>query len=79
MADLAQAIRMEYPDTIPVAVGLLPAAWLRYGEELQRLTDEYPQFFGGRKVDLSRVEDNLAPSYRKGIYIDEWGGLLCSS
>ena len=73
MSDLTQAIRLEYPDTIPVGVSILPAAWIRYGEELQRLTDEYPQFFGGRQVDLAHVEDNLAPSYRKGIYIDEWG------
>ena len=73
MSELIEAIRMEHPETIPVGVSILPAAWIRYGEELQRLTDDYPQFFGGRKVDLAHVEDHLAPSYRKGIYIDEWG------
>ena len=73
MANLIQAIRMEHPDSIPVSVGILPAAWIKYGEELQRLTDQYPQFFGGRKTDLSKVEDSLAPTYRKGIHIDEWG------
>ena len=73
MANLIQAIRMEHPDSIPVSVGILPAAWIKYGEELQRLVDQYPQFFGGRKTDLSKVEDSLAPTYRKGIHIDEWG------
>ena len=72
MSELIQAIRMESPDTIPVAVGLLPAMWLRHGSELQRIVDEYPQFFHGLKMDLTRVEDNLPPSYRKGVYIDEW-------
>ena len=73
MSELIEAIRLEHPETIPVGVSILPAAWIRYGEELQRLTDDYPQFFGGRKVDLAHVEDHLSPSYRKGVYIDEWG------
>ncbi len=72
MSSLVQAVRMESPDTIPVSVGLLPACWIRYGSELQRLVDQYPQFFHGLKVDPAHVEDNLPPSYRKGIYIDEW-------
>ena len=69
---LAQAIRMEHPETIPVSVGMLPAAWIKYGSELQRLTDQYPQFFHGVKKDLSTIEDSLPASYRKGVYIDEW-------
>ena len=72
MSALAQAIRMESPDVLPVSAGILPAAWIRYGSELQRLVDQYPQFFGGMKMDLQHIEDHLAPSYRKGIYIDEW-------
>ena len=72
MSTLEQAIRMESPETIPVAVGFLPAAWLKYGRELQRLADQYPQFFGGIKKDLSRIEEEMPASYRKGVYIDEW-------
>ena len=44
MSNLIQAVRMEHPETIPVSVNILPAAWLKYGKELQRLTDQYPQF-----------------------------------
>ena len=73
MSTLAQAIRLEYPDTIPVTVGLLPAMWIRYGSELQRLVDQYPQFFNGLKMDLEHIEDHLPPSYRQGVYFDEWG------
>ncbi len=73
MSDLIQAIRMESPETIPVQVSILPAAWLRYGAELQRLCDAYPQFFGGMKKDLSRVEADMPPSYRAGTWTDEWG------
>ncbi|MBQ6646733.1 MAG: hypothetical protein IJM56_08650 [Clostridia bacterium] len=72
MSSLVQAIRMESPETIPVAVGMLPAAWMKYGSELQKLVDQYPQFFNGLKMDLSKVEENLPASYRKGVYFDEW-------
>ena len=72
MSSLVQAIRMESPETIPVAVGMLPAAWIKYGSELQKLVDQYPQFFNGLKMDLSKVEENLPASYRKGVYFDEW-------
>ena len=72
MSNLIQACRMQYPETIPVDIGILPAAWLKYGEELQRLVDDYPQFFGGMKKDLSKIIENLPASYHKGTYIDEW-------
>ena len=73
MSTLVEAIRMQHPDTIPVGVSILPAAWLKYGEELQRLTDDYPQFFGGRKTDLAHIKDNLGVQYREGSSADEWG------
>lgn len=73
MSSLIQAIRMESPETIPVSVSILPSAWLKYGKELQRLTDQYPQFFGGRQVDLDHIIDNMQTTYRKGKHIDEWG------
>ncbi len=72
MANLIQAVRMEHPDTIPVSISILPAAWLKYGDEMQQLTDQYPQFFGGHHVDLSRIKENMMPSYHKGTHIDEW-------
>ena len=71
MPHLTQAIRMESPDTLPVSINILPAAWIRYGKELQRLTDQYPQFFGGRQVDLDNIP--IPETYRKGTHVDEWG------
>jgi len=73
MSEWIKAIRMESPETIPVSVSILPAAWFYYGEELQRLTDQYPQFFGGQKFDLNQIRENLSPTYRLGTTVDEWG------
>ena len=69
---LLQAIRLQHPETIPVSISILPATWIRYGSELQRLTDAYPQFFHGTQVDVRHIMDHLAPSYHKGTWIDEW-------
>ena len=41
MSTILQAARMEYPETIPVRIGILPATWIKYGAELQRLTEQY--------------------------------------
>ena len=73
MSNLIQAVKMEHPETIPVTVSILPSAWFRYGGELQKLTDEYPQFFGGRQVDISLLKETMPITYRKGRHIDEWG------
>ena len=73
MSNLIQAIRMQSPETIPVGINLLPAAWLKYGSELQRLIDQYPQFFGGRQVDLEHILDGMVSTYHKGTHVDEWG------
>ena len=70
---LKQAILYQYPESIPVSVSILPAAWIKYGAELQRLCDEYPQFFGSRKVDLDNIDSIIAPTYHAGEHIDEWG------
>jgi len=73
MSNLIEAFRMDSPAEIPVQVSILPAAWIKYGAELQRLIDQYPQFFGGRQQDLEHIVEHLRPSYRKGVWIDEWG------
>ena len=75
MANLIEAIRMEHPDSIPVSIGILPAAWLKYGSELQRLVDQYPGLFGGMKVDPEALRAGLNKQYRQGeaVDVDEWG------
>ena len=74
MSTKAEAARMQHPDTIPVSVGILPSMWFKYGSEVQRFIDQYPQFFGGRKVDIDQMRAHLPPTYRKGCNLaDEWG------
>ena len=73
MSDFIKAIRLQYPETIPVSLNVLPAVWFKYGEEFQRLADDYPQFFHGQKIDVNNLLDHIPTTYRKGTHIDEWG------
>ncbi|MBQ4591115.1 MAG: hypothetical protein IJB20_03705 [Clostridia bacterium] len=68
---LAQAIRYEHPATIPVGVSALPAVWLKYGDEFQRIANEYPQFFNNFQYDPHTYQ--YASSYHTGTFTDEWG------
>lgn len=66
-----RAMRFEHPDEIPIHFSFLPAAWLKYGAELQRILDDYPTLFQGQQVDYSHL--TYAPTYHVGTHIDEWG------
>ena len=39
---LIQAMTYQHPEELPVSFGVLPAAWLKNGEELLSLAKEYP-------------------------------------
>jgi hypothetical protein len=69
--DFIKAVRFEFPEIIPVSISFLPAAWMRYGAELQELIDNYPQFFNNTKVDYQNL--SYGDTYHKGSHVDEWG------
>ncbi|MDR2537869.1 MAG: hypothetical protein LBC46_06145 [Treponema sp.] len=69
---LVKAMTWKSPETIPVSIGFLPAAWKKYGEEIRTITARYPQFFG----DISERYNYAAytpQTYHEGTYTDEWG------
>jgi len=67
---LLQAIHYSYPDEIPVSCGILPAAWMHYGESLVALAKEYPDLIPNIP-DLNNIP--VPDTYRLGTHIDEWG------
>lgn len=67
---LIKAMTYDYPDRIPVQIGILPAAWLHYGEELCRLAREYPDLID-QIPDLADIR--MPASYQSGGTVDEWG------
>jgi len=50
MSDFIQAVRLESPATIPVSVGILPAAWMHYGAELQHYNEPDRFYWTDKRV-----------------------------
>lgn len=73
MSDLIRAIRMQSPETIPVSVSILPSVWIRYGEEIRRLTRQYPQFFAPDDRPIGEIVGSMSETYHRGSHTDEWG------
>ena len=70
MNNLIKAITYDYPEQIPVTAAILPAARLKYGDELRRLIAEYRDILGTR---YESTEVSMAPTYHQGTHVDEWG------
>ncbi len=69
---LYRAAKFDSPETIPINIGLQPITFLKYGEDLLRLMNQYPQFFAPhRNIKHHRVK--MPPKYHEGIHVDEWG------
>ena len=67
---LMKAITYDYPDEIPVSCGLLPAAWMHYGQDLVDLVKEYPDIIPNLP-DLNNLQ--YPDTYHIGEHVDEWG------
>lgn len=73
MSDLLKkAMFYEYPEQLPVMVSFLPAAWLKYREELVRLVEGYPDLYP-YIPDISQPDSFIPASYHYGSFTDEWG------
>lgn len=70
--DRKKAAEFDYPEYIPVSVSLLPATWVKYREELDRLVARHPVIFGKQEVG-KRNYDAVGGTYVKGEHTDRWG------
>ncbi|HPJ02215.1 MAG TPA: uroporphyrinogen decarboxylase family protein [Candidatus Limiplasma sp.] len=70
MRELLKAMTYDYPEIIPVTTSFLPAAWMKYGDELRRLAAQYPDLV---KTLPTGMEVSMPQSYHAGSFTDEWG------
>ena len=70
--DRLKALRFEGPETIPVSVGILPAAWMEKREALDELVHRYPEVCGGQAQD-DRDYEAVGGTYVSGDHVDAWG------
>ena len=73
MSDLLkQAMLYEYPEMLPVSIGVLPKAYMTYGEDMIRLMKEYPDLCP-HVPELDHLDTIIPKTYQYGTVTDEWG------
>jgi hypothetical protein len=65
------AMLFDYPTSIPVGLGILPAAWMKYREELSDVLARYPDVYDPNGLD--RDFDAVGGTYIQGDHVDAWG------
>lgn len=70
---LKKAATFDYPEIIPVSIGFLPAAWKKYGDELNKIMTKYPDLFSKSSTHYRYSETDLSATYKLGETVDEWG------
>ena len=70
--DRIRAIERAYPERIPISAHILPAAWMKYREDLQAIVDRHPLLFGESrgKMDYDYIERG---TFVEGHHKDAWG------
>ncbi len=66
------AFELRRPDRCPIVHSPLPCALIKYGIQLLRIFEIYPQDFGFNAFPIPDPDD-LSPDYRMGIHRDRWG------
>jgi hypothetical protein len=67
---LIKAMTYDHPSELPLMIGIMPAAWLHYGDELRRLVADYPDLID---QPPGPGEIHIPDSYHYGHFTDEWG------
>ncbi len=70
--DRLKAMRFAHPQYIPVTLGVLPAAWMKYRQKLDELARRHPLLFGEIKGDRN-YDWVWSDLYRRGKHADGWG------
>lgn len=72
MTDYIRFATFQNPEYLPVSLSLLPASWLKHGEDLERVVLAHPLIFPAyREGDFRGIE--LTGLYTIGKKTDEWG------
>lgn len=68
-----KTIYFDYPEWTDCTVGLMPATWIKYREQLEAVVLAHPRIFPGYEKgskDFDRVDN---PLYQPGKHTDCWG------
>jgi uroporphyrinogen decarboxylase len=70
--DRIKSLEFNHPEYIPISVGILPAAWIKYREGLDEIAARHPVLFEAYKQG-DRDYDAVGGTYVAGDHVDVWG------
>ncbi len=73
MTNYKKAMLYLYPSEIPTSVGVLPAAWMIYRDELAKIAEKYPEYFGNLEHKRKNYDEYGDIRYALGDKTDLWG------
>lgn len=68
--DQIRSLTFAHPEYIPVSIGVLPAAWIKYRGALDEIAARHPLLFGDQE---GRDYDAVSGRYVAGQHVDAWG------
>jgi uroporphyrinogen decarboxylase len=68
--DQIRSLTFTHPEYIPVSIGVLPAAWIKYRGALDEIAVRHPLLFGEQ---VKRDYDAVSGRYVAGRQVDAWG------
>ena len=71
--DRIKSLRSEGPEYLPVSLGVLPAAWHKYRDGLERIASRYPLLFANPPKGERDYEALVRGTYAAGRHVDAWG------
>ena len=69
---LIKAAKYQHPEQLPVLVGILPAVFIKYGDEIKKLIAKYEDLVGNWWKNYDPYRD-MSEVFYKGHYTDSWG------
>lgn len=67
-----RTVEFRYPQWIPCTVSIMPATWMKYGKEVEKIVLEHAKLFPDyEKGDFKKMK--LSRAYQKGRWKDIWG------
>jgi len=68
-----KAMQFQSPESIPISIWLLPAAWMTHREAAHEIALRHPDLFGPPRDPATVDFDAAGGTYAEGEYVDAWG------
>ncbi len=68
-----KSMKFQCPERIPIGVGILPSAWMKYREELDAVVCRHPLLFGEQGARSRDYDALWNTTYAEGSHTDPWG------